>query len=175
MNKNLLAALIIAVVTVLWFVLGMPRYQEFSAARTTLKARNALIQDLKTAQENLLRLQREYNEYQALISKTIIAVPQQKQLDYLTASFQTAAEASGVQLVSLTFDNVQKAKTDYVSIPLRMELHGTYGALRQFLSELEKSLRLYDITKMEIAGAEGTAGGSNLLTITLQLTAYSLH
>jgi hypothetical protein len=56
-----------------------------------------------------------------------------------------------------------------------MELHGTYGALRQFLSELEKSLRLYDITKMEIAGAEGTAGGSNLLTITLQLTAYSLH
>ena len=134
MNKNLLAALIIAVVTVLWFVFGMPRYQEFSAARTTLKARNALIQDLKTA-----------------------------------------AEASGVQLVSLTFDNVQKAKTDYVSIPLRMELHGTYGALRQFLSELEKSLRLYDITKMEIAGAEGTAGGSNLLTITLQLTAYSLH
>ena len=172
MNKNLLAAIVLSGVAVLFFLFVMPRFDELSAARKTLANRTQLLADVQAAQTNLSTLNKEYAAQEASIQKILLALPARRQLDYVTSSLQNIAAQSGLQLKALTIDDTAKTTAEYQSFRIRVELTGTYVGLLQFLSNVEQSVRLYDVTKIDVAEQ---GGGGRVLSISLDLVTYSLQ
>ena len=173
MSKSFLGALIISIAVVLFFVFFMPAYDELQMVRRMLAERKTLITDNTAAQANVQTLLKQYVANQTSIGRILLALPKNRQYDYLTLSIQTAADEAGLQLDTLSLGDVQRSAAEYQTIPITMELSGTYLDFINFLKALEQSLRLYDIAKMELT--EGTASGGNvLLAIKIQLNAYSL-
>ena len=174
MNKNLVTALLLGIEGVLFFAFIMPQYHTLSGARQSFRDREVLLQDTQTAQRNIVSLGEQYAKNESTIALVLLALPKQKQYDYLTEIFQSAAQSSGVQLSSLTIGTTEKGKEDYKAIPLKTEIKSSYIQLLSFLDTLEHSLRLYDISKVDITGAGFDGGSNNNLTIVIQGDAYSL-
>ncbi len=174
MNKSLIGALLIGVASLIFFVFVMPAYDVLGQVQDAHADRVQLLADAAQAQNNLIKLNKEFKDNQDEISKILVALPQGRQLDYITASIHIAAADSGMELSSLVVtDPTLLEGNTYVTIPVSLELGGTYTQFKAFTEKLEKSLRLYDITKMDISSTDGS-GLANSLSITLQLVTYSL-
>lgn len=173
MSKSFIGALIIAVTAVLFFMYVMPGYDELQADRQALVDRTKLLADTEAAQANVQTLLKQYNSNQTSIGRILLALPKQRQYDYLTSSIQTAADAAGLQMTSIAMSDAQHTSAEYQTVPITLELSGTYPEFINFLKALEQSLRLFDITKIELSEG-GTGGSSSSISIHLQLQAYSL-
>lgn len=173
MNKSLLASLILAVSAVLWFVFGMPQYDEWKADRVILEERKQLLADAQASQQNIARLSKEYTEQSATVERVLLALPQGRQYDYVTSSIQTIAAESGMSLSDLNVSEDSKGTAGFQSTQVKIEMSGGYPELLNFLGALERSLRLYDITKIDIAAAAGgNSGGA--VNVIIQMNTYSL-
>lgn len=175
MNKNFIATVLIAVSIIVGFVFVLPKYDELSVMRDTLEARRVLLADTQASEKNIQALGREYNSHEAGIKKILLALPRQRQVDYITSSIKEAANANGIQLHSLAFSDTEKIAgnentVEYQTIPVHAEFSGTYQELMHFLDTLESSLRLYDIAALSVS--KGANGGE--LSIKMELSAYSL-
>ena len=173
MNKSFFAALMLGIEGVLFFVFVMPRYRELMGARDSLAERRVLLSDTRAAQQSVIDLSTEYDANAITIAQVLRALPQQRQYDYVTESIRAASVNSGMELSSFVVGEAQKGKGDFQAIPVKMELRGRYPELIIFLGSLERSLRLYDITKLDVAEAGSDGAGS--LVVTIQATAYSLQ
>ncbi|MEK7583473.1 MAG: type 4a pilus biogenesis protein PilO [Patescibacteria group bacterium] len=171
MNKNLFATILISAELILFFLVVLPRFDDWSAAREAHTQRTALLADTEAAQKNIVKLNQDYVGQQASINKILLALPRKKQLDYLTSSLQAAAQQSGLELRSISFGDAAKKKGEYQVIEMHIELFGRYPALLTMLGNLEQSLRLYDVSRIQVSELSGSTGSLN---ITLDLVAYSL-
>lgn len=171
MNKNLLATILMSAEALLFFVLILPQYHAWTSAREALKQRTQLLTDAQAAQARITQLNREYTTQQESIKKILLAFPKKQQVDYLTSSIQNAVQQSGMELKLINFGNVVKGKGEYQATQIHIELLGSYPALLLLLGNLEQSLRLYDVARIQASEISGSAG---VLNITLDLTAYSL-
>ena len=172
MNKNFISALITAVAIVLFFAIVLPQYDDMSAARATAQERQQLLADTQAAQENIKQLSAAFDAQKATIDRVLLALPAKRQHDYITSSLQQVANDSGMQLLSFSLSDVQKSAAGYQELPIRAELSGTYLEFMDFLAAFEQSLRLYDITAINITG--GTESTGSLLKFSISITAYSL-
>ena len=175
MNKNLIAAIMLAVEGTLFFVFVMPQYKTYAGAKESLKSREVLLADTRSAQKRIASLQKDFDEKNTIVQKAIRALPKQRRYDDLTETFQVAASSTGVQLSSLTIGEVQKTTGNYIAFPIKAELRGGYREFLTFLETLERSLRLYDITKVDISQTGATDSFSSSLIINMQITSYSLQ
>lgn len=171
MNKNLLAAILMSAGALLLFLFVMPQYDTWSAAREALQQRTQLLTDARAAQAQITKLNQSYTAQQSSVTKILLALPKKQQIDYLTSSIQTAAQQSGLQMKSISFGDITKGAGDYQTIKVHVELIGRYPALLVLLGNLEQSLRLYDVNRIQASEVSGSTGA---LTINLDLTAYSL-
>lgn len=172
MNKNLIGSLILGAGMILWFMFGMPQYDEWKADKKILNDRVQFLADAKIAQSNIGKLSKDYAEQEATIKKVLLALPKQKQYDYITSSLQAVAAESGMQLSEIVLSDT-KGKEDYQTVQVKVEVTGRYLGFLDLLNAIERSLRLYDITKIDVA-TMSTVGAGGLVTATLQISAYSL-
>ena len=170
MNKNLLAAILMSTEALLLFVVVLPQFDRWSAAREALSQRTQLLADATAAQANIVKLNQSYSAQKTSIDKILIALPPKQHLDYLTSSIQSAAQQSGVELKAINFGSAAAGKGEYRATQIHLELAGRYPALLMLLGNLEKSVRLYDVARVQVSGS-GSAGS---LAINLDLIAYSL-
>ncbi len=171
MNKNLLAAILVSAEALLFFLLVLPQFNDWTAARAALDQRTRLLADAQAAQANITKLGRDYTAQQASIDKILLALPKKQRIDYLTSSIQAAAQQSGLELKSINFGATIKGKGEYQAVQIHLELSGRYPALLLLLGNLEQSLRLYDVARVQVSELSGSSG---ILTINLDLLAYSL-
>lgn len=172
MNKHLIGAFLISGAALLFFVLVMPKFNELSAAQATLDQRSQLRADSRQAQAAIAQLSQQYDEAQASIQKVYTALPKNRQVDYITSSISAAAQQSGLELKALVLGDAPSAKGEYDVIQIRLDVRGRYASMMFFLKNLEASLRLYDVEKLDVAE---TSGSDGLLAITMTLHAYSIR
>ncbi|MDO8583643.1 MAG: type 4a pilus biogenesis protein PilO [bacterium] len=171
MNKNLLAAIIMSAEALLLFVVVLPQFDRWSSAREALGQRTQLLTDATAAQANIVKLNQTYTAQKTSIDKILIALPPKQHIDYLTSSIHSAAQQSGLELKSINFGNAAVGKGEYRAIQIRLELAGRYPALLAMLGNLEQSVRLYDVARVQVSELSGSDG---TLAINLDLIAYSL-
>jgi len=174
MNKNFITAMLVGIEGILFFAFLMPQYRTLIGARQSLEERGTLLYDTKGAYDNIIALANQYVGQEATISRILMALPKQKQYDYLTESFRVAAESTGMELSNLNFKSEQKKTGSFSAVSINAELEGSYPNLLFFLDSLEHSLRLYDITGIEITKSNSPQS-SDLLNISLEAKAYSLQ
>ena len=174
MNKSFLGAVIMGITAVLFFVFFMPSYNAYVHAREVRQERIKLLKEVTATQANILKLSAEYETNKDSIQRILLALPERRQVDYITSSLESAVTMAGMQLSAISIGQAQRAEnTNYQTIPVSVKLVGTYTQFLDFTGKLEKSLRLYDITKIDLASS-GVDSTANTLSINFELQAYSL-
>lgn len=172
MQRNILTAIIFAIVLVLFFVLVMPQYDVVRAYGKAVNSKRALLNDRKDIFEKIKELNQQVQTRQADINKIKVFIPERKQIDEIVSSMQKITEQSGLQLLGLTTSEVPlTADMGYRKIFISADTLGTYPAFVNFLKLLEQNLRLYDV--LDILAAASTTSPGNV-NFTVKMNAYYL-
>ena len=158
----------VAVLALGWFLLVTPKNSKAAAIRTETEAQlqaNATLQSkialLKAQQKQLPKLQRELEEFARLI-------PDNPALPSLIRSLSDAADASGVELVSVSpsaptlFTGAPAANgMALAQVPVAVKVKGTYPDIQQFFSEVEALKRAFLVNGVKVNPASGGADAAS--------------
>ena len=174
MNKDMIAAGILAFSAFLFFVLVMPQYDRISLTRAALEEREFIYADRAVAIEKVKSLDRQLQERSGDIDKILIFLPEGKQIDQLLSSIDQVSQQSGIQLTTLVSSDAVAGAENYSKLLVSLDLNGIYTNFINFLTNLESNLRLYDIAEINVS--EATNGASaGTLNMTVRLNAYFLN
>tara|TARA_Y100000310_G_C20233781_1_gene601485 strand:- start:1 stop:600 length:600 start_codon:yes stop_codon:yes gene_type:complete len=177
---------VVIIVIVTFFVSLVPQYQSLAVIQADTEATVATRADRKAfldtidRKTNQLRTQAEHERELGLV------LPSNQDVDDVLRIIDRRASEAGVVVarISNTSDSVQSAArasevrgeesgipAQVVPLGLRLSATGSYQQLRQLIDSLSSSVRLIDITKIELAA--GSATGGEVLGAEIQLKFYS--
>lgn len=141
-------------------------WSKMSYNNRVLKAKNEANGQLKTNLENIKKLSSQYDDLDknpTADAKTILhALPPNYDYAALNSSMNSLAQQSGVQLKGgigedITGSEVKSAPTSSPQeIPLTINVSGNYQSIKQFITNLEHSIRPIIITQADYSGANNS-------------------
>ena len=175
--RNITATFVCAIGGFLFFAFFWPEYQYSSAIQEALNDRNQLIQDSNDALGNMQILNGEYETNKTKYDRMLVFMPANERSDYITASLQSVASQTGVRLSSIAIADAanKKKATDYQEITITLQIAGRYTDVLRFFSALEGSLRLYDITQINLSKSSSGRTVGQGVQGTVQILTYSLN
>ncbi len=162
----LITAVVLIVGVIFAYLVIIPRYNDYQAAKEQLKDAETRLAKLQDIQSKLQILKRDFANKQKEVKEMKIAIPTEEDLENILVSLQDQAGTLGVEFISLerektarrtvtsTEQAAQAAKTEQAAavseVQLTLTLQGNYEKLREFMLALEKSLRISDATNMKL-------------------------
>jgi Tfp pilus assembly protein PilO len=129
----------------------------------TLRAEVAAFQQVKQAQPIAK------SEIQRVSSQ----IPSIANLPGIIGSIQDAATTSGIEYFSQTVGSPSAGSTgDYSTIPLNLNVSGSYAACTLFLYKIETFPRAAKVASIQLSPASGPSGVT--VTMTITMTLYTL-
>ncbi len=116
-------------------------------------------------------LQQQYDTHKKDIEKLAVILPQKKRGDTIIFGIQTIATQSGIQLKRISL-SPSSGLDEYGSQLVSIDLSGSYQNLINFITTIEKNIRILDIRSMEIG--EASSGPAGSLNIGMTLATYNL-
>jgi len=160
-TKTYLGAALIAVGTIMFWMLTLPAYDQVMNLRSALADRNSILDNRTAIINNIKTLTKQYADRSADIQRFSNLVPADKGTAELVSTIEAMANQSGITLTGLSLAGSQNpTQNAYVPQPIDMSLTGTYPSFRTFLSLLETNLRIMDVISMNIN--QTTVNSSNL-------------
>lgn len=156
----------------LFWLFPYPAYQRITAYRTALEERERLLTERQAALAHVATLKKEYDQRAASILQFSAVIPSKTETAELISALEQIANRSGVQISEITIsDTKQQTQTDYQVMNIGVNGKSTYSGLVTFLENLERNIRLLDVSKVD-AGADATQG--SLLNFSIQANGYFL-
>lgn len=178
MTKTLLASILISLALFLGLAFVLTKYDQINELQVLLDERIALSESRRQAYANLNNFEQESLRYQADVARMEIFLPQkQKNEEILSAVYSSAIE-SGVQLNNVSLGtSTQVDGKKIITTPISIDASINYQAVTRFLSSLEASLRVFDITEVTISNDAGGSGflSNNGLSTNIKLKVYHLQ
>lgn len=179
-NKNIIAAIIVALAVFVFFVLILPEYSNIQDARTALQERQARLAERTALVAKVASLNETYTANQSNINKLESLLPTNKHHDEIISSIFSIAGQSGVVLSEAVVGDAStsnQANNPTKQTNITVQGSGQYERIYNFLQLLEQNLRLYDVQSFNIGivqgGAPGLAAGS--LTFEIKINANSIN
>ena len=169
--------LFVIIITLGWFLLCQPIWQEISMQDKPLETELAL-NKIKTEYQKVKRLNDQYkvvNEAQA--KRLQLALPQGPDLPNLMAILEGIAKDQGLTILNMNFsfgnptglseENVEVEKLAKIGIKTMMINvslgPSTYGEMKKFINAAEDSIRLLNLQSLTFnVGIKGNKSGYNL-------------
>lgn len=126
-----------------------------------------LLQKYKAKSESLIQ---SYLNLGDQITNVNLALPDNPQTAQVLAFLDTISKDAGIFLTNLTFREGTQNNRDYLEI--KMSFSTTYEKFKKWLAEVEKELRLIDLTKANIKSSAQSK--SKILEYNLTLQTYFL-
>lgn len=178
MNRDLIASIIFSLVCFLFFTFVVPQYQAILDVRAAIDDRQSLLNERTGLKKNVEELAAQYEERKVEIQKLDRLLPKGSKYDEIIENIYNIAAQSGLQVSSLTMNEETKTNTnEYSRVFIRLETSSSYEALSVLLGELEKSLRLYDISEINLgrgAVATGSTTPGDSFAVDIRFNTYSL-
>ncbi len=173
-NKNQIGAGMIAIAVFLFWAFALPFYNGIVDLDTAIKERSDLLKSRSATVNNIKELDKEYQKRLSEIAKLSAIVPAKKSVAEVLSAIDDMSVKNGIQLFSSSI--ISQKTTDnsdnlFNLLSLEIGLNGGYPALTNFLKNLEKNLRLMDITSIDAASG---LGNSSILNFTVKGNAYYL-
>lgn len=174
MTRNLLPSIIIAAGFFLLFTLALPVYDAVKETGGALEESREMLAQRQAAKNSFDKLNQEYNGRAGEINKVLASLPKNSRVDQIISSLQAGASQSGLQLRGITIGQTTASQAGpFRETPINLVLAGNYPSFVNFLAVIEKSVRVYDLARANMA--KDPTAGPGLLNINLSLTAYSLE
>lgn len=177
MNKDIIAPIIFAVGCFSFFMFAIPQYDQILDIQSATTDMEQLLAERTELRKNVENLVGQYESRKTDINKLAFLLPVNEQLDQIVEGIQTTATQSGIQLKSLSAGGDKlSSKESYKKTFIKIEVGGSYDAALNYLKEIEKSLRLYDVSEI-LFGKSSTASlvSSNAFNIEIKMNAYNIE
>jgi len=178
MSKKLLASILFSIALFLGFGLVLSKYDQVEALKLALAEREVIYEARKKAFANVNNFEQETLRYQTDVSRMGIFLPEKQKNDEILSAIYSAGIESGIELgnVSLGTSQVIEGKK-IAATPIAIEGFVSYQGLTRFLTSLESSLRIFDISELSVSNNAGGNGFllNNGLTASIKLKVYHLQ
>ncbi len=130
----------------------------------------ALLQEYKAKSESLIQ---SYLNLGDQVDNINLALPDNAQTAQVLATLDMISKDSGISLSSLTFREIAKDSQNHLEIKTRFS--ATYENFKKWIEEVEKELRITDLTKSNIQTITSSkTKTSNILEYDITLVTYFL-
>jgi len=172
--KNIIASVMIGASFFLFFAFVLPEYGSINVIRAAVSERQTLLEKRSAMVANVQQLKKDISAQQANITSLQDFLPTTSKVEEIIANIDTLTSQNGVQLKDFTIGDVKDANVkDYQKTSVDLNLSGTYASFLNFTKQLERNLRLSDVS--EISMAKDTQSiSSDLLMINLKMQVYSI-
>ena len=170
MNRTLLIAILFLGGIILGIFFTWPKYQDFQQVSFELETREQELENKETYFKELAEVKADLIELKGGLLKVEAALPLDPQLPVLYDFLQTTAAFSGMSVRNISSSvGIQAQALLMRTIPVALELSGSFDAIKEFVSRLETASRMVALQSLNISGGADT-GRFNII---LQLHAYS--
>ena len=164
----------LAIVLIFFVFLLKPKLSEITEVRDQVQAEQDQASSLRIRLAQLKEAQRQQPQTQARLAVFDRLLPTTPDLPAMIRQLQTAASASGMDLVSLAPSppaNLTDA-TGVQTISVNILVRGGFFRLETFLTRLEDLQRVVEVTSISIAPETDTLTGLTTLSSTLTFRMY---
>jgi Tfp pilus assembly protein PilO len=172
-NKTLLIIIIFFIVLSLELLLFLPKYQNFKSSQLAIKETEQEIKQYQNYFSKIEQASEELKKYSDALSKIDSALPPEPTLIPVYYFLQKNSSQSG-----LVFKEIGAVKTIALEEKPVIQKHtfpvsfsGSYFALKNFLSVLEKSARLFEIESISFSSPREKEE-SFIFNLTISLHSY---
>ena len=170
MNKTLYIGILLFAGLAVGIFLTWPQYQDFQQVSFDLQEQEQALENKTAYLEELAKVKADLVKFREPFSKVEAALPLDPQLPALYDFLQTTAAFSGMSVrnISVSVQDQEQALL-MRTIPVTLELTGSYGALKELISRLETASRMALVQSLNISLGQET----ERFSVTLQLNVYS--
>lgn len=187
MKQTLTATIILSIAAALILGLVWPEYNQVRSVLTALNERDVVLKSATSAKKIIDKISQDAaGGFKGDIEKINTALPENRDVDFLIVSVNALVQDSGLTLDDISFTGVaageglptsQVANTsggpltpDYGTTDVSLSLSGSYLNFVRFLTNIEKSTRLYDVQTIQIGKKENGQFGFDVSIKTYNLT-----
>ena len=161
-DRPITIAITLFIILLLLFFLVVPKYNAFKDLQVKLGEKKAEFDAKYEYFSAIIKTYYDIQSRQDSIKKIDDALPTDSNLGRLVYFFQKKAGASGIVVKSLFLSkspssNLEGVKGDVKEMAFSFNLVGSYTSLENFITSLEKSVRIFEITKISFSSAGSVA------------------
>jgi len=169
MNKNFIASIIFALGCFIFFVLDVPQYDLLLDAKSALASEQVLLAERKTMSDNFKTLFSQMQQRANDIEKLTVVLPIRPSDDQILSALEQVVAQNGMQLRTVAVSPLKESSvSQYKRVSINIDISGLPVGVPRLLSDLESSLRIYDVAEISISKDSSTSS----FFITLKAYAY---
>lgn len=180
MNSNIFKYLIfpiflfIASPTIIFWIL-LPIYNDIKLT-VELKEKNEInLSDRIKLTTNLENLTKQYNQRLTDINSFNQVIPEGQKIPELLVNLEALASENGLTFSSVNFTPKDLKAPGVKTLILAVRVKGSYPAFKNYLSAMEKSLRIFDVISISFGGISRGASIINENNIDFNLTVNTYY
>lgn len=135
---------------VFWILL--PIYNDIGAAALVKKQNEDNLKDRIKLSANLERLVNQYNERLTDIELFSKVIPEGENIPELLVGLEDLASGSGLAFTSVNFKTKDFKAPGFKTLVMEIKVKGSYPNFKNYLQNLEKSLRIFDVISVSFSG-----------------------
>ena len=149
-NKLTSTVIIIFITSILVFLFVIPKYQEVGDVQNSLYEKEAEYNSKALYFSNIANLVAIIESKQDSLANIDAALPTDFSLAPLVFFFQKKGKENGLIVRSVTFSKISPPTAEHKirNVTFRINIMGNYASLKNFLSSLDKSVRLFELSSI---------------------------
>ncbi|MFA6974328.1 MAG: type 4a pilus biogenesis protein PilO [Parcubacteria group bacterium] len=146
-DRPITIAVIIFIIVLLMYFFVVPKYNEFKDFQVKLSKAEAEYNGKFAYYSDVSRIFREMEDRKESLEKIENAIPAKSQLADLIYFFQQKGIESGLVVKNILLNKVSPitSESNIKEIVFSLDIMGSYQSLKNFLSSLENSSRLFEV------------------------------
>jgi len=156
-----LPAVLFAAALAIFFWLVMPLWDGIEPAMAMKKENEANLEQRRQIAANLGKLVNQYNARSGELASFEKAIPAGENIPELLVMLEALASENGMIFSGVEFKPQSATVVGAKVLAMEISLKGSYTAFQQYLNALEKSLRLFDVSKVSFKGIAPGATQAN--------------
>ena len=167
--KNLIGSIFISLaIFSFWFYI-LPNYEKHAYLKSLVQSRMNDFEKKNSLIQKVEELDTEYQSRYPELKRLSLVAPQDKHLEEMITIIEEMFSKNGISLNNISL-GVQEDKGPFNTIGLVFDFKADYDSVLNFLNVIEKSLRLIDLSKMDI-GIDKTNLDKNRVSLDVKLVA----
>lgn len=167
----ILLLILVFSVFILW-----PKFKEVSGLKNKISQTEKYLESTKQYLEELEEKSKQIEENKEKILKLNQILPEKENLPHLFSFIRKLATESGLLLTNVSFAQTLPPEGSGENLPLKeiqinLELKGNYPSFKNFISQIEKSARLFEPLRISLTKTEKE---KDVLEIKIDLKIFSL-
>ncbi len=171
--KNLIGPILISASAFIFAAWVLPTYDSIPAINKVIGERTESLASREKIIEKVLALGEEYKKRSDDLTRASLIIPEKASVPEMISTAQEILSKSGLQPDSFSINPSVNSDLPYNNVALNTTSKGDYLALLNFLNHLERSLRLIDVSLLDVSIEESVKGPS-VLTFSIKSSAYFL-